>query len=449
MRFSLLLLVTAFCLSCGKSSRVPTSTTPEEPETKTPVVRPKTDFEYLGVYLWPSWSREIQRDYDYWKACGYNTVSILIAGEIATEELLTVYHARMRDAQHAGFKVEIVVFSNMGPNGQGFDPRDAGMMQRRLKDIELIVTRMAAADVITLFAGEPGGTPVKLGEAGVDHFMDMVVTVKGIVEKKAPKALYNVNTWAIAHWDDVQISPFTVEFWDKETSFSRKLLANSKWAADIGMIYPMHNYYRSLAMNEYVKAGKTPELFPVQQDVDALKGKGVQRQWAWPYFLVDEVDDGYTGYLVGTHYTQSETRYIGDIARKARGLQLNGMIVNTSIDKEGIQTEALNVYAMGRFSQDASLTAEQVITEFAGFIADSKTAPVLAKVLRFVENQSTWEASIPATYRLQPFADVYPNAQAAMDALATVQANAKPDFPLPFAARGFLDRVKARLLAIK
>lgn len=448
MRFYFFFILTAITFSCGKTARV-ANTTPAEPEEKAPVVRPKTDFEYLGVYLWPSWSREIQRDYDYWKACGYNTVSILIAGAIATEELLTVYHARMRDAQHAGFKVEIVVFSNMGPNGQGFDPRDTAMMQKRLKDIRLIVTRMAAADVITLFAGDPGGTPVKLGEAGVDHFMDMVLTVRDIVKEKAPKTLYNVNTWAIAHWDDVQISPFTVEFWDKETIFSRKLLGHPKWAPDIGMIYPMHNYYRSLALNEYVKAGKTLELFPVQQDVSTLKDKGAQRQWAWPYFLIDEVDDGYTGYLFGTHLTQSETRYIGDIVRKTRALNLNGMIVNTSIDSAGIQTEALNVYAMGRFSQDTSLTAEEVIAEFAGFIADGKTAPVLAKVLRFIENHSTWEASMPEAYRLQPFADVYPNAQAALDALATVQANTKPGFPLPFTARSFLDRVQGRLLTMK
>jgi hypothetical protein len=44
---------------------------------------------------------------------------------------------------------------------------------------------------------------------------------------------------------------------------------------------------------------------------------------------------------------------------------------------------------------------------------------------------------------------VYPGAQAALDALATVQANAKPGFPLPFTARVFLEKVKGRLLTMK
>ncbi|MBN8850764.1 MAG: hypothetical protein BGO55_30325 [Sphingobacteriales bacterium 50-39] len=408
----------------------------------------KQNFQTLAVYLHPSWHMETKRDYDFWKACGYNTISFLITGVTVSDAILDPYYSRMVNAQQAGFKVEIVVLSNIGGNGHGFDPRDTGQMRKRLNDIESIIKRLSITDVITLVAGDPGGSPVALGEAGVGYFLEMALKVRDMARMHAANAQYNVNLWALAYWDSEATSPFTVDFWDKETLYSRMMIADPA-VKDMGIEFPMHNYYRSLALDMYSKANKAPDLFPNNNDIRSLAPSGKNQLLAWPYFLVDEVDDGYTGYLAsGIHPTQSETRYLNSLIDSARKLGLNGVVVNVGIDSSDIETEVLNIYATGRFCQDSLLRPEEVIDEFASLIADKGTAPVLGKILRFVENHSTWEASLPQAYRLHPFVVDYPNANQALNALAGVRPITKQKFPLPITPGEFLRRVKIRLLEI-
>ncbi len=447
--YLIFLFLTIFC-SC-KQTRVSTNDSNKEPGTDSLIVRPEVNFQILAVYLHPSWHIETKRDYDFWKACGYNTVSFLITGVEVNDNVLAPFYSRIINAQHAGFKVEIVILSNIGANGYGFDPRDTGKMEKRLNDIESIIKGLSIADIITFVAGDPGGSPVAMGEAGVDHFLEMALKVREMTKAHAPDALFNVNLWAITYWDSENILPSTVDFWSKETLYGKKLISliADPGYKDIGIEFPMHNYYRSLALNLYSQANRVPELFPEKSDMDELIGRGVKQLWAWPYFLVDEVDDGYTGYLLsGVHPTQSETRYLNDVVKKINGLHLNGLVVNVSIDSSGVETEAMNIYATGRFSQDSTLTPEKVIDEFAAFIGDSASAPVLAKILRFVENHSTWEASLPPSSRIQPFMVDYADAAAALKDLAAVKPNTKPNFPLPVSTYEFLNRIKTRLSEI-
>lgn len=412
-----------------------------------------TTFQTVGVYLWPSWKRETVHDFEFWKASGYNTVFFLVTGisfvpPAIRDTNLVAYRQRIEDAQQAGFKVGIVLLSNISKTGHSYDPRDEQQMSWRLDDIKLIIERLPIANSITFFAGDPGGATSKLGPEGVGYFWQMALKVRDMAEQYAPHALFNVNTWAITHWDDVNISPFSVDFWEKETQYSKALLANSDFTG-MGVEFPLHNYYRSLALHEYAKAGLEPEKYPTKQDVSDLQARGINRQWAWPYFLIDEVDDGYTGYLISkVHPTQSETRYIHDVVSVSRQLGLNGMVVNAALDSLGFQTEALNVYALGRMCSDASLTPEQAISDFAGLLADADTKHVLAEVLMFVENHSTWEASIPPSFRIPAFDSVYEHANAALDALAYVKPNTELHFPLPDDVQTYLQRVRSRLLDI-
>lgn len=414
---------------------------------------PDSTFETVGVYLWPSWARETTGDYEFWKASGYNTIFFLVTGisfvpPAVRDANLVAYRKRIEDAQEAGFKVGIVLLSNISKTGHSYDPRDEQQMTGRLADIKLVIQSLSIANSITFFAGDPGGTPSKLGSDGVKYFWEMALKVQAMVGQYAPHSLFNINLWAITHWDDINISPFSVDFWRKEVEYSKVLLANTDFK-ETGIEFPLHNYYRSLALHEYTKAGLEPEKYPTKQDIADLYARGVKQQWAWPYFLIDEVDDGYTGYLISkVHPTQSETRYIRDIVAVSRKLRLNGMIVNAAIDSLGFQTEVLNVYALGRMCSDPLLTPEQVIDDFAGLIANADTRRVLADVLMFVENNSTWEASIPPSFRMPSFNSKYKQANAALDALAYVEANTAFQFPLPIAPKEYLERLRTRLLDI-
>jgi hypothetical protein len=409
----------------------------------------------VGVYLWPS-GPESDRDYKYWRACGYNTIQFLMTGVSFTspdvrEANLVNMNDRIIRAQHAGFRTGIVILSNISTTGTNFDPRDSVQMQKRLNDIKLIIQRLSRTNTFTLVAGDPGGSPVALGRQGVGIWFEMARKVHQMVNQYAPKANYNVNIWAIAYWDYDHISPFSIDFWQKEVEYGKAALSEKNLIGPgCGVEIPLHNYYRSLALKEYADAGITPELFPNSADASASPYTKAPRRWSWPYFLIDEVDDGYTGYGTSRiHPTQSETRYIEHIVAVTRDLGMNGIIANVDIADNGIETEALNLYALGRFCKDSTLTAGKTLDEFSGFIADKESKPILGQILRFIENHSTWEKSLPEQYRLKDFDCNYTTAGEALDALSKVKPNPSPDFPIPFPPDNFINRIRTRLQDIQ
>jgi hypothetical protein len=178
--------------------------------------------------------------------------------------------------------------------------------------------------------------------------------------------------------------------------------------------------------------------------IDELRRRGVKRMWGWPYFLIDECDDGYSGHTWGQ--TQAETRYLHRIVSVGREIGLDGLIGNVSM--KGLHPEVLNLYAFGRFCKDATATPEDVLREFADFLAEPASAAALAQVLTFVENHSTWEAGTPERDRLPKLACPLASANEAVARLSEVKPKRETSFPLPESPEAYVARVRDRLRII-
>ena len=48
-------------------------------------------------------------------------------------------------------------------------------------------------------------------------------------------------------------------------------------------------------LRTYAEAGREAEHWPTPELVTQLRARGVRHIWGWPYFLIDEIDDGYSG----------------------------------------------------------------------------------------------------------------------------------------------------------
>jgi hypothetical protein len=216
---------------------------------------------------------------------------------------------------------------------------------------------------------------------------------------------------------------------------------------DCGIAFSLDNYYRSLTLSAYAEAGVKPELYPTAGDIQKLRATGVKPVLGWPYFLVDEVDDGFiTPNNVATGgQSQAETRYIRAITTQGRNLGLDGLVANASY----ILAEPLNIYVFGQMCRSPELKPEAALDKYAALIADSKTKGELAKVLRFIENHSNWQNSLPPSARLKDFdcGDVT-SAAIALEHLARVVPNPKPAIPLPEPPAPYLARLRKRLEAI-
>jgi hypothetical protein len=205
-----------------------------------------------------------------------------------------------------------------GPTEQGsavglrFYPRDMDGMNERLEYIAKAVRSLSNADGFTFTAGDPGGVPKELGPSGVQDWISMAKEVKQVVNCEASNALFDINPWAVTQWEDEGMDVFDYVFWQKEVSNAKEIVSADNLINDeCGIEFCPHNYYRSLALTLYDKAGITPELYPTRKEVEILKQHMVPRLWAWPYFLIDEVDDGYLGPDgFSSGQTQGETRYI-------------------------------------------------------------------------------------------------------------------------------------------
>jgi hypothetical protein len=209
-----------------------------------------------------------------------------------------------------------------------------------------------------------------------------------------------------------------------------------------GIEFPLHNCYRSLARKCYLDAGKQPELYPCEAEVGEFRKRGVERLWGWPYFLVDECDDGYSPGTAGL--SLAETRYVKDLVDSARRLGLNGLIANAF--PENILAESVNLYAFARFCREPSATCEQVLRDFAGIISEPETVGDLTEVFRYIENRSTWQAGMPEKYRLPDFdTGSIRSAADAREKLSKVVVRARSGLPLMGTPAALVDKVKQRL----
>jgi len=389
------------------------------------------------------------------KACGYNTLEFCDASTLIAPADREGYHARMvqnlRLARGEGLRAYIILLSNVGPMQSAgesleslhFPPRDERRMGKRLDAIAEEVRRLKDADGFIFFAGDPGGDPTK--QADLRDCLAMARRVKAIVAREAPRSEFILNSWSIAAWDR-WTSPFTVDFWEKETLLTEQVLNEANWIGPaVGIEFPMHNYYRTLALKCYADAAKAPRLFPSRAQVDELLRRGTGRLWGWPYFLIDECDDGFTGKTWGQ--VQAETRYLHKVVADARRLGLNGLVGNLS--GRSVPNEILNVYAFARFAKSPSATACEVVRAFAGLIADDASANDLAAILAFIENHSSWQASMPPALRMPALGlgDLTTSEQA-LARLRTVQVRRETRIPLPVKPERYLDLIGDRLKAL-
>jgi hypothetical protein len=419
----------------------------------TPSIGP---FQTIGLYIAPPRNEEGAL-YDFLRACGYNYLEFCEAGFARRPDLLPAYYAEtakaIDTAHKKGFQVWILLLAGMkqwkGPAEYGdagtFSTQKLALLSERLSHIRQAVQSLQNADGFAFFAGDPGGDPE--GRSTVQDFITLARKVRDIVRENAPKARFAINLWAVAEWAGFP-SPFRLDFWQKQVSLSKAVVAAPDLLGpDCGVIFSMDNYYRSLALTCYAEAGLKPELYPLASDIQKLRQRGVKPILGWPYFLVDEVDDGFItpNNVASGGQSQAETRYLYAIIDRGREIGLDGLVANASF----IPAEALNIYAFGRTCCAPHLTPEAVLEEYASLIADDSTKPLLVQVLRFIENHSNWDNSLPQPYRLARLdSGTVTSAQIAMEQLAKITPRQKPPIPLPEPAAEYLQRLRKRLEAL-
>lgn len=416
-------------------------------------------FETIGLYcaLPTDPPPKDPQMYEFFKACGYNYLEFCEAGFRSRADLLPEYYKEMSRAislaHEKGFRVGIVLLAGMkqwrGPDKSGylgaFSPLDKAALQGRFTYLRQAVSSLRNADVFILLPGDPGGDPD--GRSTSEDLFAFCRNVQQIVKAQAPEAKFMVNLWAVAEWEGFPPTR-SLRFWQQEVKLSRAVAA----APDLlgpscGVSFPLHNYYRSLALSCYAQMGVEPELYPAAEDVNRLRTRAVKPILGWPYFLVDEADDGFV--KPNNHesggQSSAETRYIRALVDSAHRIGLDGLVGNAIF----FQAESLNIYAFGQMCRSTDLTPGQVLDQYAGFIADKETRAALGRVLRYIENYSNWQNSLPPSYRLKNF-DVpeLASASAALELLAQVRPCAHPALPLLELPPVYLSRLKKRLQAV-
>jgi hypothetical protein len=410
----------------------------------------------IGLYIQPPGEKD-QHFYDFFKASGYNYLEFVEGGFAVRPDRLPKYYSEMShaiDAAHSkGFKVWILLLAGMnqwkGPADGGsagtFGALDKSRLAERLTFLKQAVEGMRNADGFVFFAGDPGGDPE--GRATVEDCIAFSKQVQELVRTSAPRAGFTVNLWAIAEWAGFP-SPFSLTFWRKQVDLSRAVAeAPGFLGPDCGIVFSLDNYYRSLTLAAFADAEVKPEPYPAISDIKKLRAKQVKPVLGWPYFLVDEVDDGFItpNNVVTGGQSQGETRYIRAIVDRGMELGLDGLVANASY----IRAEPLNIYVFGQMCRNPGLTPGAALDKYAGFIADAATKGDLAKVLRFIENHSNWQNSLPPASRLKDFdCEDVTTAAIALERLANVAPNKKPAITLPEAPAPYLERLRKRLEAI-
>src|SRR2546429_4351099 len=419
-------------------------------------------FETVGLYasLPTDPLPKEPRVYDFFKACGYNYLEFCEAGFRSRPDLLPEYYKDMSSAitlaHDKGFRVGIVLLAGMeqwtgpdntlGANFPGvFSPRDKTKLTERFARLRDAVSQLRDADVFVFLPGDPGGDPE--GHSTVEDCVSFCRQVQEIVKQQAPAAPFILNLWAIAQWEGFP-SPSSLRFWEQEVNLSRAAVAAAGLLGPTrGVAFPLPHYYRSLALSRYSRAGLKPELYPAAQDIETLRKRGVGPLLGWPYFLVDEADDGFVKPNNHESGGQSscETRYIRALVDCGLRLGLDGLVAN-AIFREA---ESLNIYAFGPMCRSAELTPERLIDQYAGFVADEKTRGVLGRVLRYIENRSNWQNSLPVSYRLKDFDLPHAlSARVALDLLAQVKPRLQLAIPFLKPPAIYLGRLLTRLEAI-
>ena len=390
---------------------------------------------------------------DFWKACGINTLQLIDRACNENDSERAASNARMvksiEAAHKRGIKVYILVMTNVKDETfevtRLFHPRNEVEMAERLRKLGEMAAACSMADGFTIFGGDPGGiydsyASIGMGDGNVDDYIYLVRKFVETIRINAPNAKINLNPWSIAAYQTPDVLPGQVEYWLNETEMTRSFLAAEDIVnKHIGVELALPDYYRGLALRLYDENLSEYPYYPSKEEVIALKNKGVEDIWGWPYFLIDEADNG-DGAGTGL---QINFRYIYDIVKIFRDFGFNGVVGNYSyVGEVGC---AQNTYALCRFAQDASATPEEVLDEYASFVATSETYQTLGAILRYIENHSHWHYKMPENRRLPLFQTPYANASDALAALKSVKPRKAEDPRLFGTPKKFLRLVEAKL----
>lgn len=442
------------CLLCTCCSPVTGPTSSPKDPVSNPLPGPTPDIEMCGLYtvqFFPQYA-------PFWKACGIDTIQLVGSGMemSADEEALSIYlnalGNQVNDAKNMGFNVYVTLLSNFraAEEGEGwyealFDVADEKEMNKRLDVLRRTVEVCKNADGFNIIAGDPGGYTNLKASSTVANFVYLCKEFIRIIRAEAPSAKININPWSVTSFETPMKYPGYVNFWEAESRMTAAMIELQNFiGADVGIEFPCHNYYRPLAIRLYEQTygdNYTIPVYPTQADVTALYNKGCDRRWAWPYFLLDECDDG-DGAGAGV---QLETRYIYQLITQLRQAGINGITGNWTA--AGHFNRALNVYAFARMCQDETLTPEAVIREYAAKNVTPETVDTFADILRFIENHSNWHNKMPESHQLEDLSTSFADADAALRALDTVVALEQGDATAESPA-DYLVRVRSRLQAI-
>lgn len=421
-------------------------------------VRKEATLQTVGLYVAPPEPHQ-SHFLDFYRACGYNYLEFCDSGCAIRPDVLPGYYANVghaiTTAQRKGFRVWILLLAGMrqwkGPGESGnagtFSALDRPLLNERLAYIRNTVRSLKHADGFAFFAGDPGGDPE--GRSTIHDCLSFAREVRDIVKQEAPEAGFVINLWAVAEWAGFP-SPFTLDFWEKQVLLTRYVVREGGLLGpDCGVVFSLDNYYRSLTLRCYSDNGVKPALYPTRAAVARLRQRGVKPIYGWPYFLVDECDDGFVtpNNIATGGQSQAETRYIHAIVRHGRALGLDGLVANASW--VGVAAEPLNIWTFARMCHDSSLTPEQALDRYAGLVASPETAHDLGQVLRFIENNSSWHHSLPAEYRLPALPCRLTSAAQAREVLGRVTPRDHPGIVLPEAPSRYLERLANRLRAIE
>ncbi|MFM7322506.1 MAG: hypothetical protein ACKO5K_13420 [Armatimonadota bacterium] len=406
-----------------------------------------------GLYAQPPDARNFHF-LEFWKSAGYRYLEYCDIGFHHHVDGLPAYHAELGESIHIaksrGFQTWVLILAGMrqwrgpGPSGNPgtFSALDKTLLAERLEHIRESVRRLSHADGFVFFAGDPGGDPE--GRSTVADCIAFARRVEDIVHADAPRARFAVNLWAIAEWKGFP-SPFSVDFWRGQTTLARQVVDEPGLLGPrCGVSFPMDDHYRSLALAAHEEAGTQPVPYPDPETVARLKARKTSPILGWPYFLVDEIDDGFItpNNVASGGQTQFESRYLRAVVDAGRRLGLDGLVANATY----VQAEAANIWTFARMCHDPRLAPETALDQWAARLATPSTRAALSRVLRFIENHSNWEHSLPPRHRLPAFDTG--SVRTADDALAewaTVRPSEAAGFPLPEPPSSALPRLRRRL----
>lgn len=439
MKVKIILLACVFIWGCIGKNNPPKN---EKHEEATETIEP---METIGLYCFFSDPKML----NFWKSCGVNTLQFLDNACHESEVARAASNANMammiKTAQEKGFKVYILTLSNFknenfASQSSLFHPRDEAEMKKRLTKLKEMAEICSLADGFTIFAADPGGVTNSMEKGSVDDYAYLTRRFIETIRDAAPNAKINVNPWAVSAFGTPEISPFDVEFWLRESDMTKSLLAMPNIINEkVNVELACHDYYRALALRLYDDSLHEYPFFPLKTDIDALRARGVKNIWGWPYFLLDECDDG-DGAGKGLQIT---TRYIYEIVKIYRNFGFNGVMGNYSSD--GAYTCSQNTYALCRFAQDTSATPEKVLDEYASFAATEETCKVLGNILRYIENYSLWHQKIPENRRQSNFVTPFESPAAARAAFNNVIPKKQGDAKLLGMPTQYLKLVEEKL----